>query len=84
MNWTGNKHALQRQFVCPNFSKAMEFINSVALLAEVQNHHPEIHLHQYRKVTLTLTTTDAGKVTLKDLQLAEQIDRLWNQLEFEP
>lgn len=77
MNWTENQLALTKQFVFSNFNQAMEFVNGVATLAEEVNHHPDIHLHQYRKVTISLTTHDEGKVTEKDWQLAERIDQLY-------
>ena len=47
----------------------------VALLAQAADHHPEWR-NVYNKVTITLTTHDAGGLTKKDVELAEQIDQL--------
>lgn len=58
-----------------NFVKAMEFVNSVALLAERANHHPDIDI-RWNKVTLTLSTHSAGGLTEKDFTLAKEIDQL--------
>lgn len=48
----------------------------VALLAQAANHHPEWS-NVYNKVSITLSTHDAGGLTAKDVALAEGIDRLF-------
>jgi 4a-hydroxytetrahydrobiopterin dehydratase len=53
----------------------MAFVNAVAELAEQQNHHPDITIN-YRTVSLSVTTHDAGKLTDKDYTLAEAISLL--------
>lgn len=58
-----------------DFVRAMEFVNSVALLAEKQNHHPDIDI-RWNKVTLTLSTHSEGGLTDKDFTLAKAIDAL--------
>ena len=58
-----------------DFVHAMGFVNSVALLAEKLNHHPDIDI-RWNKVTLALTTHSAGGLTEKDFALAEQINTL--------
>jgi len=55
------------------FKQAMAFVNRVASLAEAADHHPDI-LVQYSKVTLTLSSHDAGGLTERDFSLAKQID----------
>src|SRR5690606_22606857 len=71
MEWNGNKELISREFECSNFKAAIAFINKVGEAAELNDHHPDILLHGYKKVTITLTSHDQGKVTLKDLKLAE-------------
>jgi 4a-hydroxytetrahydrobiopterin dehydratase len=75
--WTYDEaaDAISRQFKFRNFSEAFAFMTRVALLAEAANHHPEWS-NVYNKVSLTLTTHDAGGVTAKDIALAEGIDKL--------
>ena len=51
----------------------MAFVNRVAELAEAADHHPDI-LIQYSKVTLTLSSHDAGGLTERDFSLALSID----------
>ena len=72
-DWSASGDAIQRTFNFPNFVDAMAFVNSVADLAEQAQHHPDI-LVRYSKVTLTLSTHDAGGVTDKDFDLAKRID----------
>jgi 4a-hydroxytetrahydrobiopterin dehydratase len=54
----------------------MAFVNKVADLAEEANHHPDILIHGWNKVRLTLSTHSEGGVTEKDRALAERIDQL--------
>ena len=62
-----------RQF--KDFAAAMKFVNAVARLAERNQHHPDIDI-RWNKVTLTLSTHDAGGLTEKDFDLAGKCDRL--------
>ena len=67
--------ALTRDFKFKDFSEAFAFITRVALLAQAANHHPEWS-NVYNKVTICLTTHDAGGMTARDVALAEAIDKL--------
>jgi 4a-hydroxytetrahydrobiopterin dehydratase len=67
--------ALSREYQFGNFSDAMVFVNNVAQLAEDLGHHPDINI-RYNIVCLSLTTHDSGGVTTKDLELAEEIERI--------
>ncbi|HTK82968.1 MAG TPA: 4a-hydroxytetrahydrobiopterin dehydratase [Bacteroidota bacterium] len=58
-----------------DFVRAMGFVNSVALLAEKANHHPDIDI-RWNKVTLKLSTHSDGGLTEKDINLAKAIDAL--------
>ena len=62
----------RRTFAFADFEGSMAFVNRVAGLAEAMDHHPDIDI-RYSKVTLTLTTHDAGGLTARDFALAEQI-----------
>lgn len=73
--WTRNGDAIQRTLRFENFLAAMAFVERIAKVAEAQQHHPDI-LIRYNKVTLTLSTHDAGGITGKDFILAEAIERL--------
>lgn len=74
-DWTVEGETLRRTFVFGDFTEAMGFVTRVAILAEKANHHPDIDI-RWNKVTLFLTTHDAGGLTDNDVDLAEKIDRL--------
>ncbi|HEV7585612.1 MAG TPA: 4a-hydroxytetrahydrobiopterin dehydratase [Solirubrobacteraceae bacterium] len=67
---------IERELELPDFASAIAFIDSVAELAEAANHHPDILLHGWNKVRLTLSTHSQGGLTESDFALAGQIDRL--------
>jgi 4a-hydroxytetrahydrobiopterin dehydratase len=73
--WTQSGDALQRTFKFGDFVASMSFVNKVATLAEQLQHHPDI-LVRYNKVTLTVTTHDAGGLTSKDFDLATKCDAM--------
>ncbi|HNQ11816.1 MAG TPA: 4a-hydroxytetrahydrobiopterin dehydratase [Bacteroidia bacterium] len=76
MNWSEQDNKLVGHFSFPDFVQAFSFLSKVALIAEEKNHHPEIY-NCYNKVTLCLSTHDAGGiVTEKDRDLAKCIDEL--------
>jgi 4a-hydroxytetrahydrobiopterin dehydratase len=67
--------AISRDFRFKDFSEAFAFMTRVALLAEAAGHHPEWS-NVYNKVSIRLTTHDAGGLTAKDTALASAIDKL--------
>ncbi|HLD06449.1 MAG TPA: 4a-hydroxytetrahydrobiopterin dehydratase [Candidatus Nanoarchaeia archaeon] len=73
--WELEGDTIRKVYTFPDFPSAMAFANRVAGIAEQAGHHPDI-LVQYCKVTLALTTHDAGGLTKKDFDLAAQIDAL--------
>ena len=69
---------MEREFEFGNFKEALAFVNKVGELAEEANHHPNILLHDYKKVLISLTTHSEGfSVTDKDRKLAEEIHRVY-------
>ncbi len=67
---------LQREFKFNNFTEALEFINKVGKIAESENHHPDIFLHNWNKVVITLWTHKIKGLFLNDFILASKIDEL--------
>jgi 4a-hydroxytetrahydrobiopterin dehydratase len=68
--------AIVRELKFADFAAAIAFVNDVANAAEAVNHHPDILVHGWNKVRLTLSTHSQGGLTDADFQLAGQIDRL--------
>jgi 4a-hydroxytetrahydrobiopterin dehydratase len=75
LQWRREGDELVREVTRKDFAGAMQFVNGVAELAEAANHHPDIAI-SWNKVTLRLTSHDAGGLTEADLDLAAEIDRL--------
>ena len=67
---------LKKKFTFPNYRQCFAFVSEVAMLAEKKNHHPEIIL-DYGKVTIFLISHDVQKITERDLELANQIDKIY-------
>jgi 4a-hydroxytetrahydrobiopterin dehydratase len=70
--------AIAREYKLADFAGAIELVNRVAALAEEANHHPDILVHGWNKVRLTLCTHSQGGLTEADFALARQIDRLFH------
>ena len=73
--WRQRDDAIVRTFQFKDFPAAMKFVDAVAVAAEQAWHHPDIDI-RWNKVTLALTTHDAGGLTQKDFDLARQFDQL--------
>lgn len=74
--WTREDAALTREWTFADFPEALAFVNRVGGLAEDQGHHPDLLLHGWNKVRLTLSTHSAGSLTDADERLAAAIDAL--------
>ena len=75
--WTLEGAAIRRQFVFDGFAAAVAFVVRVGFDAEAADHHPDILISNYKKVTLTFTTHSAGGLTEKDFAGAEAADKVF-------
>jgi 4a-hydroxytetrahydrobiopterin dehydratase len=71
--WKRDGQWLERRYEFPTFAIAIAFVNRVAAEAEALDHHPDIAI-SYTKVTLRVTTHDAGGLTANDFDLVSRID----------
>lgn len=71
--WKRRSNKLMKDFEFSHFRDSIVFVNRVATLADSHKHHPDIDVRG-GTVTLTLSTQEAGGITEKDLNLAEQIE----------
>lgn len=78
--WAFSGGALRREFVFEDFSEAFGFMTRVALAAEKLDHHPE-WTNVWSRVTVVLSTHDAGGVTELDFRLANVMQRLMKKME---
>jgi 4a-hydroxytetrahydrobiopterin dehydratase len=73
--WTRHGDAIEKQYTLADFRAALDFVNRVGELAEAADHHPDITIN-YKRVTLRLSTHEAGGLTERDVNLAKQIESL--------
>ena len=74
--WREEDGELVRELKFANFAEALAFVNTVADAAEEANHHPDILIHGWNNVRLSLFTHSEGRITDSDRQMAETIDGL--------
>jgi 4a-hydroxytetrahydrobiopterin dehydratase len=72
--WRREEDEIVREWQFADFGEAMSFANRVAEIAEEANHHPDILVHGWNKVRLSLTNHSAGGLTEADFDMAERID----------
>ena len=74
--WTLEGNTIIRELVAENFVAAVGILNSVAILAEAMDHHPDILVYGWNKLRITASTHDRGGLTKLDFELAKKIDDL--------
>ena len=72
--WLREGDAITRELELENFAAAIAAVNRVAALAEAHNHHPDILVHSWNTLRLTLSTHSAGGLTAADFDLAAELD----------
>jgi len=70
---------LRKQYVFDGFASAVAFVVRVGFDAEAADHHPDVLISNYKKVTITFTTHSAGGLTEKDFAGAEAADRVFGR-----
>ncbi len=73
--WSRVGNEIRKTWEFEDFVRAMRFVNSVAVIAEKFNHHPDIDI-RWNKVDLKLSTHSAGGLTRLDFTLAEAIEEI--------
>jgi 4a-hydroxytetrahydrobiopterin dehydratase len=74
--WRREDDEIVREWKFPDFVTAIGFVNRVAEAAEDANHHPDILIHGWNKVRLSLTNHSAGGLTEPDFKMAALFDQL--------
>ncbi|HTP86356.1 MAG TPA: 4a-hydroxytetrahydrobiopterin dehydratase [Bryobacteraceae bacterium] len=78
--WSVASGKLHREYRFPDFVHAFGFMATAAIAIEKMNHHPE-WFNVYNRVTVDLTTHDAGGITQKDVDLARLLDGIAGKLQ---
>jgi 4a-hydroxytetrahydrobiopterin dehydratase len=71
--WLRRGDTLTKTFTFEKFADGIAFVDRVAKVADEMDHHPDIDI-RYTKITMTLSTHDAGGITQSDLTLAERTE----------
>jgi 4a-hydroxytetrahydrobiopterin dehydratase len=71
--WSRRGDVLVKTYVFDRFADGIAFVGRVARVADEMDHHPDIDI-RYTKVTMSLSTHDAGGITQSDLTLAQKIE----------
>ena len=74
--WKREGEHIVRDWKFDDFAGAIAFVNRVAEAAEAANHHPDILVHGWNKVRLSVTNHSAGGLTEADFALARTVDGL--------
>jgi 4a-hydroxytetrahydrobiopterin dehydratase len=74
--WSKRAKTIRRTFKFAGFLKSLDFVNRVGRKAQKANHHPDIDI-RFDKVTLKLSTHDAGGITGRDFALARECDAVF-------
>lgn len=72
--WKYQNDQIGRDYELKNFKEALSFVNKVGEIAEQMDHHPDIFIHGWNKVRITVSTHSAGGVTENDFKLAHKIE----------
>jgi len=77
--WTREGGSIRRQYIFDGFPSAVAFVVRIGFDAEAADHHPDILISGYRRVSLTFTTHDAPGLSEKDFDGALKADRVFGQ-----
>ena len=75
-NWSFDNNQIHSEYQFKDFKEELGLVNEVGDEAEKLNHHPDIFLHSWNKVKITISTHSEGGVTENDFKLAAIIDKL--------
>jgi 4a-hydroxytetrahydrobiopterin dehydratase len=73
--WSRRGDTLTKTYTFEKFAEGISFVDRVAEIADEMDHHPDIDI-RYTKISMSLSTHDAGGITQSDLTLAERIEGL--------
>ena len=80
--WKKEGKWLVRKYKFKTFMEAIGFLNIIGTVAEELMHHPDIYLENYNELTIRLTTHSKGRLTQRDVELAEKINHVFTKPKF--
>lgn len=73
---TPDEKRIEKEFSFKSFKESVAFINAVATIAESEGHHPDLCLHDFKQVRVSLWTHAINGLSINDFVLATKIDQL--------
>lgn len=78
--WMYVDNNLQKDYEFKDFAANLAVVNRIAAKSEEINHHPDLFIHSWNRLTVTLSTHSAGGVTALDFKLATIIEEITNDI----
>ena len=75
-SWNYSDKSISKEFQLKDFKSALQLVNKIGDEAEKMDHHPDMLLHSWNKVKVTISTHSAGGVTQNDFNLAKKIEEI--------
>ena len=72
--WQKLDNMILRDFQFLSFRQVLEIVNIIGEIAEEKDHHPDILIHDYKKLRVYLTTHEVGNITQVDIEMAKKIE----------
>ncbi|MBI3551885.1 MAG: 4a-hydroxytetrahydrobiopterin dehydratase [Elusimicrobia bacterium] len=72
--------SISKQWLMKDFVAAVELIGDIRNVAEADDHHPDLHLTGFRKLSVELSTHAIGGLSENDFILAAKIEKLPKEL----
>jgi 4a-hydroxytetrahydrobiopterin dehydratase len=74
--WIFLDNSIGKEFKLKDFKSAIAFVVKIGDEAEKMDHHPDLFIHSWNKVKITISTHSAGGITQNDFILAKKIEEL--------
>jgi 4a-hydroxytetrahydrobiopterin dehydratase len=75
-DWIYIGNSISKEYKTKNFVEAVTLLMKIAVEAEKLDHHPDVLIHSYNKIKISLSTHSKGGVTGNDFKLAEIIEQI--------
>ena len=74
--WKFTNDKIEKEYELKDFGEALGFVNKVGHIAEGMDHHPDILMHSWNKVKISVSTHSENGITKKDFDLANKIESI--------
>jgi 4a-hydroxytetrahydrobiopterin dehydratase len=78
-----DEKAIQKELTLKDFSTVIALVDKIAEISESEGHHPDLNIHDYKKLTITLSTHAIGGLSINDFILAAKIDEFMRKTKYD-